>query len=366
MLYDIVLRPLKRVKFIKISNYQYYYEDNDLCSMTFAKEMLKTNISVAAGFLAMTILASSLMAKEAAPNTLTEQEKADGWQLLFDGKSADQWSSWKTKKPLELDKWTIEDGTLTLNRGGGDIYTTKTYENYELVLEWKTTGNSGILIRVDPSDRVIEGVGEVDRKARGMDRDAAGRVHLGVQRRPAISAVPRIVDPGNHVGPVLGGELDQLRDMVPRKIEIPGGVVPRPRYRLAGSCPRGEAVPFGDMTRVAAELRAGGIDPAPVRLHLEGVRVDEEGHVDFQTGIVVLDPGAAGLRLPLEDQEVLERDATLEIQVAVKVTPCRLTKVLCNDEKIREGHVAVAVQVAWQPVQGGEDRISLGLGHNAP
>jgi opacity protein-like surface antigen len=99
----------------------------------------------------LTIFASAVIAKDAAPNTLSGEEKAAGWKLLFDGKTAAGWSSWKTKKPLELDKWVAENGTLTLNKGGGDIYTTKPYESYELVLEWKTTGNSGILFRVDPS-----------------------------------------------------------------------------------------------------------------------------------------------------------------------------------------------------------------------
>jgi len=89
--------------------------------------------------------------KDAAPNTLSKKEKADGWKLLFDGKSAAGWSSWKTKKPLELGKWTAADGALNLSRGGGDIYTTDAYENYELKLEWKTTGNSGILFRVNPA-----------------------------------------------------------------------------------------------------------------------------------------------------------------------------------------------------------------------
>ncbi|MEQ9409952.1 MAG: DUF1080 domain-containing protein [Fuerstiella sp.] len=92
-------------------------------------------------------------------NELTSQEKADGWKLLFDGKSAAGWNHWPTKKSLELGKWVVEDGALTLNAGGGDIYTSEAYENFELVLEWKTTGNSGILIRVDPTaDGPIYGV----------------------------------------------------------------------------------------------------------------------------------------------------------------------------------------------------------------
>ncbi|MFP6858553.1 MAG: DUF1080 domain-containing protein [Roseibacillus sp.] len=84
-------------------------------------------------------------------NSLTDQEKKEGWTLLWDGKSAKGWSSWKTKKPLELGAWSIKDGALTLGKGGGDIYTTEAYENFELSLEWKTKGNSGILIRVNPA-----------------------------------------------------------------------------------------------------------------------------------------------------------------------------------------------------------------------
>lgn len=85
-------------------------------------------------------------------NTLTDEEKKAGWKLLFDGKSAAGWSSWNTKKPLELGSWVVEDGALTLKKkGAGDIYTSDTYENYELTLEWKTKGNSGILIRVNPA-----------------------------------------------------------------------------------------------------------------------------------------------------------------------------------------------------------------------
>ena len=97
-------------------------------------------------------LACSILAPGEELNTLTAEEKKDGWKLLFDGKTAEGWSSWKTKKPLKLDKWVVEDGALTLkSKGAGDIYTTDTFENFDLKLEWKTKGNSGILIRVDPS-----------------------------------------------------------------------------------------------------------------------------------------------------------------------------------------------------------------------
>lgn len=83
------------------------------------------------------------------PNVLTDAEKKQGFKLLFDGETAAGWSSWKTKKPLKLDKWTVWAETLTLSKGGGDIYTTEKYENFELKLDWKTKGNGGILFRVD-------------------------------------------------------------------------------------------------------------------------------------------------------------------------------------------------------------------------
>ncbi len=84
-------------------------------------------------------------------NSLTAAEKKEGWKLLFDGKSAAGWNSWKTKKPLKLGAWVVEDGALTLkNKNAGDIYTADAYENFEFSLEWKTKGNSGILIRVNP------------------------------------------------------------------------------------------------------------------------------------------------------------------------------------------------------------------------
>src|SRR5580693_5091699 len=57
----------------------------------------------------------------AAPNTLTDAEKAAGWKLLFDGKSMDGWHSFKrdTVRP----GWKIEDGTLACvdPKNAGDL-----------------------------------------------------------------------------------------------------------------------------------------------------------------------------------------------------------------------------------------------------
>src|SRR3546814_7945691 len=86
-------------------------------------------------------------------NQLTEQEKAEGWALLFDGQTTHGWKGYK--KDNVPAAWVVEDGTLTLDTsklasGGGDIMTAESYEDFELRLEWKISpnGNSGIIYNV--------------------------------------------------------------------------------------------------------------------------------------------------------------------------------------------------------------------------
>ena len=81
-----------------------------------------------------------------AINTLTEQEKKDGWKLLFDGKSFD---GWRVFKKQDSGKWIIKDGLLISN-GGIDIITKDKYANFEFQADWKVErgNNSGIIYRV--------------------------------------------------------------------------------------------------------------------------------------------------------------------------------------------------------------------------
>ena len=85
-----------------------------------------------------------------ADNTLTEQEKKRGWELLFDGNDMSQWRNFK-EEGLNPE-WVVEDGTMKLTGvGGGDILTRETFRNFDLRLEWNISegGNSGIFILVD-------------------------------------------------------------------------------------------------------------------------------------------------------------------------------------------------------------------------
>lgn len=92
----------------------------------------------------------------AADNELTAKEKADGWQLLFNGADMTQWRTFKQPKVNE--NWQIEDNAITLTAGGGgDLISKQSYKNFELTLDWKIAevGNSGIMILADETGQYI-------------------------------------------------------------------------------------------------------------------------------------------------------------------------------------------------------------------
>lgn len=90
-------------------------------------------------------------------NTISTREKAEGWKLLWDGKTTQGWRGAKIDK-FPANGWVIKDGILTVlpsdggeSTNGGDIVTTKKYKNFELLVDFKITegANSGIKYFVD-------------------------------------------------------------------------------------------------------------------------------------------------------------------------------------------------------------------------
>ena len=98
---------------------------------------------------ALLLAAGLLTSANAAENMLTAKEKADGWVLLFDGKTTQGWRSYKKTEAGQ--QWQVIDGVLTLTAGGGgDLVTDKNYASFELAFDWRISklGNSGVMYHV--------------------------------------------------------------------------------------------------------------------------------------------------------------------------------------------------------------------------
>ena len=98
-------------------------------------------------FLIACLLVSAVGAISAAetPNTLTSKERAEGWKLLFDGRTLQGWHGYLSE--TIPDGWTVADGVIALaGKEGGDIVTLNEYENFDFKFEWKISpkGNSDV------------------------------------------------------------------------------------------------------------------------------------------------------------------------------------------------------------------------------
>ncbi len=99
-----------------------------------------------APLLLLTTLAAPLSAQ--AANKLSAREKAEGWKLLFDGRTTSGWRGYR--KQAIPDGWQVRDGSLTRVAPAGDIVTTDQYESFDLTWDWKIApgGNSGVMYHV--------------------------------------------------------------------------------------------------------------------------------------------------------------------------------------------------------------------------
>jgi hypothetical protein len=119
------------------------------------------NYIISVAIITSLLFSLPLLAKSVSENDkssmpeLSEAETEEGWELLFDGVSADQWRGYNMDT-FPAQGWTIEDGVLVFrpvdgeNPGPLDIITREKYSDFELSLEWMISegGNSGIFHHV--------------------------------------------------------------------------------------------------------------------------------------------------------------------------------------------------------------------------
>jgi hypothetical protein len=87
-----------------------------------------------------------LFAACAWTQTVSEEEKKLGFELLFDGKSFD---GWKTSDKTAT-SWKIEDRMLVLLGGSANLYTKEEFDDFVLRFEWRAKKkgyNSGLFLR---------------------------------------------------------------------------------------------------------------------------------------------------------------------------------------------------------------------------
>jgi hypothetical protein len=98
---------------------------------------------------AIVLLFSGVAGALAADNALSPQEKAEGWILLFDGKTLDGWEA------SDNSQWKVENGAITASgeTAGNLMLSAQRFENFVLRIDFRTPdahANSGVFIRVPP------------------------------------------------------------------------------------------------------------------------------------------------------------------------------------------------------------------------
>lgn len=90
-------------------------------------------------------------------NTLSQDEQAAGWKLLFDGKSFDGWGCTDKNFP----GWSINGGVIAEDKhAGGYLYSNQQFTNFELKIDFMVDDhtNSGVFFRwADLADPVQTG-----------------------------------------------------------------------------------------------------------------------------------------------------------------------------------------------------------------
>ncbi len=101
----------------------------------------------------------------AEPNTLTPEELAQGWILLFDGETLFGW------KAASEANWEVADGVISVSEGEpGLLCTTSQFGNYLLKVDFRSApgANSGVFLRTSPEP------GDVTRKCYELNIADAG------------------------------------------------------------------------------------------------------------------------------------------------------------------------------------------------
>jgi hypothetical protein len=191
---------------------------------------MKTSV---APILALAFAACSATQTPAPPgapmhNTLTAEEKAAGWKLLFDGATLNGWDDPGKRNP-PADSWTIEDGAIKSRahpKIREDLMTIETFTDFELLFDWKISpgGNSGVKYQIQ--DRILLDRGKLNVKLKTfeehlgyeIDHPVADRANLAGQGEEYVVAFEyQVIDDSGHADARRGAsyQAGALYSMIP-------------------------------------------------------------------------------------------------------------------------------------------------------
>lgn len=140
----------------------------------------------------------------AAPNELTPEEKAQGWQLLFNGKDLTGWHNFKSDNVRS--GWQVKDGVLICANphNAGDIVTTDKFDSFELQLDYNISeaGNSGIMFHVTDDGPAVWATGpefQLEDNQEAADPVRCGWLYA-LYQPPLDSKTGKILDATKPVG----------------------------------------------------------------------------------------------------------------------------------------------------------------------
>lgn len=131
------------------------------------------------------------------PNVLSEKMAADGWALLFDGKTSTGWRSARGENFPEKG-WTIIDGTFQVcaegggeSVGGGDIVTVNQYGDFWLSVDFMLTpgANSGIKYFVRPDLYPVVDASAIGCEFQILDDELHPDAKLGVKGNRTLASL---------------------------------------------------------------------------------------------------------------------------------------------------------------------------------
>ncbi len=160
----------------------------------------------------LAVLASpAIDTADAAHNTLTKQEIADGWILLYDGETLYGWAKHGGGK------WKSEDGTLMAESGtDGWIGTRTEFSDFILKLQYRISGNgnSGIFFRMHPDAKDLGKDGyEMQIWDKDKDNPTGSLYNVATAEHPGGKLVTKVEEwqdvmisaEGRHIHVVLNG-----------------------------------------------------------------------------------------------------------------------------------------------------------------